>query len=194
VRVIAGSAKGRTLRAVAGRKVRPTADRVKEALFSILVSRFDIQGTSLLDLFAGTGALGIEALSRGAERVAFVESDPQALRVLSSNLRSVGFAGRAEIMAMPVEQALGRLARRGERFDGVLLDPPYRHDLLDTTLAAIVRFDLLTPGAWVMAETHVEAPPAESHGTLRLTALRRYGKTALALFVVSPPTGRAGGS
>lgn len=192
MRVIAGSAKGRTIRAVKGRKVRPTADRVREALFSILISRFGVEGASLLDLFAGTGALGIEALSRGAERVVFVESDADALRVLSSNLRTLGFAERAEVLGMPVEQALRRLARRRARFGGALLDPPYRHGLVAATLESLARLDLLDPGAWVMAETHIDALPAESAGALRLTAVRRYGKTALVLYVALPPTGRTG--
>jgi 16S rRNA (guanine(966)-N(2))-methyltransferase RsmD len=190
VRVIAGSAKGRTLRAAPGRKVRPTSDRVREALFSILGSRFDLEGATLADLFAGTGALGIEALSRGAGRVVFVESDREALRVLSSNLRALGFADRAEVLATPVEHALCLLARRRARFDGMLLDPPYRQGLLEAALTSLARLDLLTPGGWVMAEAHVETPLAEEYGVLRLTAVRRYGKTALALFVARPSTGR----
>jgi 16S rRNA (guanine966-N2)-methyltransferase len=190
VRVIAGTAKGRTLRAVAGKKVRPTSDRVREALFSILASRFDLEGATLLDLFAGTGALGLEALSRGAGRVVFVESDRDALLVLSSNVKSLGFEERTEVLAMPVERALGQLVRRGVRFDGALLDPPYRQGLLEAALALLAELDLLRPGAWVVAETHIETSLAESYGALRLTAVRRYGKTALALFVAPLTTGR----
>jgi 16S rRNA (guanine966-N2)-methyltransferase len=191
VRVISGSDRGRRLRAVRGTQVRPTSDRVREALFSILASRFEIQGRRLLDLFAGTGALGIEALSRGAGRVVFVESARGAVRVLSSNLRHLGYLDRAEILAMPVERGLRELARHAVRFDGVFLDPPYGRDLIDPTLRSIVALDLILPGGWVMAETHVEDPIPENAGTLRLTARRRYGKTALALFVAESSTSRA---
>jgi pantetheine-phosphate adenylyltransferase len=181
MRVIAGAAKGRRLRALRGRSVRPTADRVKEALFSMLGSRFDLDGAKVLDLFAGTGGLGIEALSRGAARAVFVERDPEARRVLSANLAACGFVERARIITRPVQRGVAELAGAGERFDGVFIDPPYGQGLADAALLQLAEAGLI-PGGWVAVEHHVDDALAEAYGRLRLTAARRYGKTAVALF------------
>ena len=126
MRVIAGMAKGRRLRAVPGTAVRPTADRVKEALFSMLGSRFDVAAGDLLDLFAGSGALGIEALSRGAPR-GHVRRAGRAPRVASwsPTWRRAACARPRRSWPGPVPRALRELAERQARFDGVLLDPPY---------------------------------------------------------------------
>jgi len=185
MRVIAGAAKGRRLQALRGRSVRPTADRVKEAVFSMLGSRFDLEGAVILDLFAGTGALGIEALSRGAARAVFVEQDFDARRVLSANLTACGFGPRARIVPHPAGRALAELAGEGERFDGAFMDPPYGRRLAEAALAQLGAGGLLAPGGWVAVEHHVDDRLAEAYGTLRLTASRRYGKTAVALYLDS---------
>jgi 16S rRNA (guanine966-N2)-methyltransferase len=186
VRVIAGAAKGRRLRALPGRAVRPTADRVKEALFSIVQSRFELAGASLLDLFAGTGALGIEGLSRGARSAVFVERDHAARRVLAANLVACGFAAHGRVLSLAVERAIATLAGGGERFDGVLMDPPYGRGLADLALARVAAAAVVEPGGWVVVEHHVDDALAQAYGSLQLTALRRYGKTAVALFSSSP--------
>ncbi len=185
MRIIAGSAKGRRLRALRGEAVRPTADRVKEALFSIVASRFDFDGATVLDLFAGSGALGLEALSRGAARAVFVEHHRAAADALRRNAEACGFAGRVEVLVMPAGRALRELARRPTRFDGVLLDPPYGKGLLAETLTQLAAAAVLGPGAWVVAEGHVDDQLAGAYGPLRLTQTRRYGKTALTLFGVT---------
>ncbi|MBI3783537.1 MAG: pantetheine-phosphate adenylyltransferase [Deltaproteobacteria bacterium] len=182
MRVIAGSAKGRRLRTLPGIDVRPTADRVKEALFSILLSRFDLRGAEVLDLFAGSGALGIEALSRGAQRVTFVDEAKPALATLRANLEHCQVDRAAQILPFSVGTALQRLANAAARFDGVLLDPPYCRGQIDKTLSLLAENSLVKAGGWVMVEHHVDEPPAQAYGTLRLTQSRRYGKTALALF------------
>jgi 16S rRNA (guanine(966)-N(2))-methyltransferase RsmD len=182
MRVIAGAVKGRRLRALRGQAVRPTADRVKEALFSMLESRFDLEGAVLLDLFAGTGALGIEGLSRGAGRVVFVEQDYAARRVLDNNLMACRLAERSEVIGLPVRRALANLEAGGRRFDGVLMDPPYGRELATATLAQLGASPLVTSGGWVAVEHHVDDGLADAYGRLRLTAARRYGKTALTLF------------
>lgn len=182
MRVIAGTAKGRRLRAVRGQAVRPTADRVKEALFSMLQSRVDLDGARVLDLFAGTGALGIEGLSRGAARAVFVESDRAACAVLESNLTLCRLAERARILPVPVRRALALLAAAHEHFDGVLMDPPYGRGLAEAALEQLGAAGLVAPDGWVAVEHHVQDALAEAYGALRLTAARRYGKTALALF------------
>lgn len=171
------------MRGLRGLEVRPTADRVKEALFSIVLSRFDLAGASVLDLFAGTGALGIEALSRGAERAVFVERHGPTATVLEANLRSCGVRARAELLTIPVERALQQLSHRGDRFDGVFLDPPYERGWLERTMRPLGQGAILQGEAWVMAEHHTDEPVAETYGVLRLTQARRYGKTGLALFV-----------
>lgn len=183
MRVIAGTARGRHLEAPSGRVVRPTADRVKEALFSILSSRVDLDGAELLDLFAGSGALGIEALSRGAARVAFVEQDHGARRTLQANLTRCGFTDRAAIIGQTVQAALARLAGEGARFDGVLMDPPYGKGLADRVLGLLAAGGLVGAEGWVAVEHHADDRLAETYRDLRLTTAKRYGKTVLSLFL-----------
>jgi 16S rRNA (guanine(966)-N(2))-methyltransferase RsmD len=183
MRVIAGSAKGRRLDTVAGWSVRPTADRVKEALFSALGSRASLDGAAILDLFSGSGALGIEALSRGARHVTFVEQDHAARLVLARNLERCGFAAQASVLPVAVRRGLDDLGRRGAAFDGVLLDPPYGRGLAVAALTVLGDGGLLRDGAWVAAEHHVDDGLAEGYGGLRLTASKRYGSTALTLYL-----------
>ena len=126
MRVIAGDARGRRLSAPRGLATRPTLARVRESMFSRLSVRLDFAGLRVLDLFAGTGSLGIEALSRGAGHVTYVESARPALLALRRNLAALGFSDRARVLKSEVLRGLEMLAARGERFDLVLLDPPYR--------------------------------------------------------------------
>jgi pantetheine-phosphate adenylyltransferase len=184
MRVISGSAKGRRLQTTAGRRVRPTSDKVKEALFNILGSRVSLQGARVLDLFAGSGALGIEALSRGAAHVTFVEPAVGALRALRRNLEVCGFTARATLVACTVHQGLQRLQREGARFDGVLADPPYERGMVQRTLDDVTALGLLRGDAWVVVEHHAGEAPRGEHGNLHLTHVRHYGKTTLALFEV----------
>ncbi|MBP1687117.1 MAG: pantetheine-phosphate adenylyltransferase [Deltaproteobacteria bacterium] len=187
MRVITGWARGRRLQAAPGMALRPTADKVKGALFSILESRFSLESAHVLDLFAGSGALGIEALSRGAASATFVEQAAASLHCLRENLKRCGFADRARIVPTTVRRALPRLGRERARFDGVLLDPPYGKDLLAHTLAQLVEADVLRHGAWVVAEHHVTEVPPATCASLRLTQTRHYGKTGLALYVANDP-------
>jgi len=182
MRVIAGNAKGRPLRAGRGQAIRPTGSKVKGAIFSILGSRYRIEGVEILDLFAGAGSLGIEALSRGASGVTFVERDATAARLLRTNLDSCGFAGQARVIQAALPAVLRRLGA-GLRFGGVFLDPPYERQLLGMTLEALGRADFVESEGWVVAEHSTAEPVAERYGQLRLTDDRRYGKTALAIFL-----------
>ncbi len=124
MRIIAGTARGRRIEAPEGKNTRPTLDRVRENLFNIL--QMNIRGSRVLDLFAGSGALSIEALSRGAESATLVDSDRNANRIQKKNLESLGFAGQAEVMLRDWKQAAAELIREGRQFDLVFLDPPYR--------------------------------------------------------------------
>jgi 16S rRNA (guanine(966)-N(2))-methyltransferase RsmD len=182
MRVVAGSARGRRLKTLAGLELRPTADRVKEALFSIVASRFDLRDIEVLDLFAGSGALGIEALSRGAARVTFVEQSAPAVRVLRENLELCGFAERSRVLRMAADRALAKLEAEQERFEGVLLDPPYGRNLAHQALERLGAGDLVIAGGWVVAEYHTDDAIDPGYGALQLTRSHRYGKTGLALF------------
>jgi pantetheine-phosphate adenylyltransferase len=197
MRVIAGSAKGRRLKTAGGRGTRPTADRVKEAIFSMLDSRVDLTGAQVLDLFAGSGALGIEALSRGAAGVTFVEEGRDALRALRANLAVCGFAAQARVLPMSVTAALRRLAQAGgapaafAAFDGVLLDPPYEKGQVAATLAALAAAAIVRPGGWVVVEHHLDESPAHPAFS-DLTPTHRYGKTGVTvLHVPEEPADRA---
>jgi 16S rRNA (guanine966-N2)-methyltransferase len=133
MRVVGGTARGRTLVAPAGRGTRPTADRVREAVFNALWSRGALDGARVVDLFAGSGALGIEALSRGAAHATFVDSDRAARAAIARNLDTCGFTDRADVVAAPVERFLDTLA---QPFDLALCDPPYAFDGWSDVLAA----------------------------------------------------------
>ena len=132
MRIISGTSKGRKLITPRRYSLRPTSDRVKESLFNILGS--EVEGKVVLDLFAGTGNLGIEALSRGAERVIFVEKGRQALQIIQTNLNQFGLAERSEILPKDVNRAIGILKQREECFDLILMDPPYEKGLIQRTL------------------------------------------------------------
>jgi 16S rRNA (guanine966-N2)-methyltransferase len=180
VRVVAGTLGGRRLHAPKGHGTRPTADRVKEALFSMLGS---VVEASVLDLYAGTGALGVEALSRGASKATFVEHAPLALSALRRNVEELGLGDRAVIVAQRIERARARVEALGP-FDVVLADPPYA-DVADcvTALEALVAARALSAGAVVVVE-HGSRDAVAVEGLERLET-RAYGDTALT-FLRSP--------
>ena len=184
MRITGGAARGRALRAPRGPRVRPTADKVRAAIFNILASRTDVAGGRWLDLFAGTGALGLEALSRGAARVTFIDDSRESCRFVCDNLERSGFADRAEVRKLPLPRGLRRFALRNERFDGAFVDPPYRRGLSQRTLQALGEGGLLTPGAWVVVEHGAEEPLAERYGALCLDNSRCYGSTAVSLYAM----------
>ena len=134
---MSGAAKGRRLASPAGEATRPTPNRVREAVFNSLYSLDAIEGARVLDLYAGTGALGIEALSRGAAEAVFVERDPAVAAVLRSNLETTGLADRAAVMVTDADTALAGLARGGRRFDLALADPPYAFDAWSDLLSRV---------------------------------------------------------
>ncbi len=180
MRIVAGIARGRRLRAPKGRLVRPTADRVKEAVFSILESRESSAGRTVLDLFAGAGTLGIEALSRGAGAAVFVEPSRAASEAIQENLRATGLAG--EVLAMPAERAIKRLATSGRRFDRVFVDPPYGEGWVARTLAALDAADLVIEGGRVVVEHGRGEAAAAEVGRFRQELTRRYGDTHIAIY------------
>lgn len=171
MRVITGTCRGRRLLEPVGRDVRPTTDQVKEAMFNII--QFDVEGRKVLDLFAGTGQLGIEALSRGAADCLFVDSARDSVRLVQENLRRCGLAARVLQC-----DALGIL-KSGEKFDLIFLDPPYGSGLEAKAIETVKEFDILSRGGIMVVETRPETalpilPP--EYGT---TKTYRYGKIKL---------------
>ncbi|WP_238655155.1 16S rRNA (guanine(966)-N(2))-methyltransferase RsmD [Paenibacillus piscarius] len=150
MRVVSGSAKGRPLKSVPGNGTRPTTDKVKEALFSMIGPYFD--GGTALDLFAGTGGLGIEALSRGMEAAVFVDMEQKAIDTVRANLKAARLEAQAEVYRNDAGRALGALEKRGRAFDLVFLDPPYRMKHGHELMAALAARQLLKPEAIVVME------------------------------------------
>ncbi|MET4077265.1 16S rRNA (guanine966-N2)-methyltransferase [Janibacter sp. UYMM211] len=177
-RIISGQAGGRRLRTPAGGGTRPTSDRVREALFSALESRDAVQGAHVMDLYAGSGALGLEAASRGAASVLLVESDRGAIGVIRANIADVGAAG-ARVQAGTVEAALDRTPTLA--YDLVLADPPY--DVDEDSLAAVLDLLLtrewLSPDALVVVERSSRSPEPAWPAGLTLEARKDYGETVL---------------
>lgn len=166
MRVVAGTARGRSLVAPAGARTRPTTDRVREAIFNALWSRGVLEGARVADLFAGSGALGVEALSRGAAHVTFVDSAGPARRAIRRNVEACGVAERATIVAAPVERWVAGLAP-GDRFDLAFCDPPYAFDGWATLLAAL-------PADLVVVESD---RPVDMPAGWSLARAARYGGT-----------------
>jgi 16S rRNA (guanine966-N2)-methyltransferase len=180
MRVIAGRLRGRRLTAPKGQaRTRPTSDRVREALFAMLG---DVEGASVLDLFAGTGALGIEALSRGAGSALFIERDRAALQALRANLSALGLAApSAEVHAGEALVVLRAAQRRGETYDLVFVDPPYDQVReLQAPLSARLPA-VLEPAARVVVESDRRSPPALA-GVLEPLTERRYGDTLITIY------------
>ena len=182
MRITGGTARGRRLRAPRSSKVRPTADKVRGAIFNLLAARYEIGDQRVLDLFAGSGALGLDALSRGARSVTFIDESREACRTMHENLERSGFSARAEVRRMTLPEGIRRLVDRMEPFDGILLDPPYRRGLAHSVLRALGGGDLLVSGAWVIVEHAREDELAESYGVLRRSDSRRYGSTAISVY------------
>ena len=180
MRIVGGEGRGRALRAAAGEGTRPTADRVRQSLFDRLGQRCD--GLSVLDLYAGTGALALEALSRGALRATLVEQAKPALQAIEENIAALGWAPRCRVVRGDVEQVLGAMASRNESYDLVFSDPPYAlrngQALLDRLAAANL---VSSAGRVVLERDRREALPLAPAG-FSLLHEREYGDTALAIF------------
>ena len=177
MRVITGTAKGIQLKTPDGLKTRPTADRVKEALFSII--QFEIMGARVLDLFGGTGQLGLEALSRGASSAVFVDHSEDACRIIHENLRRTGFSQRAAVVRADYMEYLNHCS---EQFGIILLDPPYAEVFLENALKRITEIDILQSGGIIIAERPFgKELPWNSEEYLRSRDYK-YGKTLLTVF------------
>lgn len=186
MRIIAGAFRGRVLRAPPGSSTRPTAARVRESLFNHLVAArlgSDWSELRVLDLFAGSGALGIEALSRGAHDATFVERDPRAARVIRDNLRTLAADDRGRVIQRDAVRAISAL--RGQRFDLVFADPPYADDVLGAILDGLFEAALVDADGLVVLEHDARTPPPE-HPAWSVAIVRDHGDTAMTILQRTP--------
>ena len=180
MRVLAGEFKGRRLVMTRGSATRPTGDRVRIACLDTLMPYLD-RGP-FLDLFAGSGSVGIEALSRGAPTAVFVEIEAAALRALRDNIAGLGLEERTRVMREDAVRAVSTLARRGERFAVVFLDPPYVSSRGAESLAAVASGTVLASSAIVVLQHATKSPPPETPGVLTPWKQSRFGETTLTFF------------
>ena len=177
MRVITGTARGRRLLEPEGMDTRPTTDRVKEGIFSSI--QFEIEGRRVLDLFGGTGQMGIEALSRGAAHCTFLDLRKEAVGVIRENLKRTGFAEEAVVVQ---GDYLAFLTRCKEKFDLIFLDPPYAADLLEQALTAIASFDICREHGIIVAEHPVERLLPVLEAPYRIYRTYRYGKIGVTIY------------
>ncbi|CAM3945631.1 16S rRNA (guanine(966)-N(2))-methyltransferase RsmD [Paenibacillus alkaliterrae] len=180
MRVIAGEAKGRTLKAVPGMNTRPTTDKVKEAIFSMIGPYFD--GGTALDLFAGTGGLGIEAWSRGVERTVFIDREKISVDTIRQNVETAKMGSAAEIYRNDAERAMKALAKREQKFRLVFLDPPYKMITMDVLMSQLADNGMLEPAAIVVVEHDADHRYPEQLECFEQIKHAKYGDTAVSIY------------
>ncbi len=179
MRVITGTARGRRLETLPGEATRPTTEKVKESLFSAI--QFDIEGRRVLDLFAGSGQLGIEALSRGASGCVFVDRNTEAVAVIRRNLQSTGFSAVSQVLGT---DALSYLTRPGDRFDLVFLDPPYGSEVLLPALNKVAT--LVNDGGIIVCETEGDTPLPSQVDRFAVARTYHFGRICVWLYRYAP--------
>ncbi len=177
MRIISGTSRGRRLATPKNQVIRPTSDRVKESLFNILGE--EVEGKVVLDLFAGTGNLGIEALSRGAKKVLFVEKARPALKLIQRNLSRCGMDDRSEILPKDVTRSIGILKQRGEAFDLILMDPPYEKGLIEKTLMKLNSYKIYHGDSILIIQHDRREPIPATFEGWTLIRQRRIGDTLI---------------
>ena len=193
MRITGGRVRGRKLTSPRSGQIRPTCDRVRAALFNIIGQR--VADSRVLDLFAGTGAIGIEALSRGASSVLFVDQSPESGRLIATNLRTCIVHPQAAFLSLnlatvPHLRPLQAAATSGGRFNLVIMDPPYQKNLAQRVLAMVEGADIMAEDGLIVVEEHRSAALPESVASFALTDHRRYGETGLWFFTPQPTTCR----
>ncbi len=178
MRVIAGKAKGKYLKSPKGVRLRPTSDLVRGVVFSILES-LAADWSSVLDLYAGTGSLGIEALSRGAQRADFVEHNPRCSAIIKENLENAGLAAQGHVYNCSVSKALAFLK---ERYGIILMGPPYADLSIPEILEQLADSELVGPGTTIVVEHSYRLPLSSNYGNLRLVKDRRHGDTCISVY------------
>ncbi len=184
MRIVAGEAKGARLQVPPGREVRPTSDRVREAVFSSLGT--SVRGARVLDLFGGSGALGLEAMSRGASEAVFVERSGMIRKVLETNIATLGYQKNSRVIPGNALGALRRLGSEKERFDIVFVDPPYASDLAQRAVEELAASDLMTPLAIIVVE-RTGSKIIHYPKSLQVSTTKRYGNTAITFLRQTEP-------
>lgn len=183
MRVIAGKFRSRSLQSLPGTDTRPTYDRLKETLFNVLGAAGKLEGVVFVDLFAGTGAIGIEALSRGAAHVYFVESSRKAAQVIRANLDSLGIGEAAEVLERPAADGLRQLAGSDLHPDVIFLDPPYKmQGAYEQILRIVSQTNILTDSGIVVAEHEKRFAPSQCEGNLSRYRTLLQGDSALSFY------------
>ena len=178
MRIISGTLRGKRLLSPKGQNTRPTADRLKETLFNIIQGR--IYESKFLDIFSGTGSIGIEALSRGAEKVVFIDSSRECGELIKKNLAGTSVIGKADIIIADFEDALYKLGKKKDKFDIIFLDPPYHNEFTEKTINSVIENDLLEAGGIIISEQGSKNSVHEFE-ELRIYDIREY-KTAKFIF------------
>jgi len=178
MRIISGNARGVKLITLEGTETRPTLDRVKEPLFSII--QMHIKGARVLDLFAGSGALGLESLSRGAEMAVFSDVSDRAINVINQNIQKTKFVDKSIVFKKSYEEVLKQLADEGQEFDLIFLDPPYSSGLLEGAIQDILKYNLLSKDGIMIVETDMESELQKLQNSgLHIKDIRKYGRVIL---------------
>ncbi len=180
MRVICGAAKGRRLVSFKGRAIRPTSDKVREAIFDILQGYFPFDRA--LDIFAGTGAMGIEAMSRGVKEAVFIDADRRAASLIKENLERTGFSKMARVLSMDAIDGIKFLTARQDKFDLVFIDPPYDESLNNRVLTAIEEKGLLAPGGVIVSESSAKLGERITPARLECFRERVYGVTMVSFY------------
>lgn len=180
MRIITGIAKGRKIKAPEGIDTRPTADRVKESLFNIIASK--IHDAAILDLFAGTGNLGLEAISQGAKSCTFVEHNKNTYKILNDNITLLGFQDKAQKYNGDAISMLNMLGKNGRAYDIIFLDPPYGKGLVDTSIFEIDKYDLLSSDGIIISEYDINDIIPEKIGKMSAYRTVKYGRTKVSFW------------
>ncbi len=188
IQIIAGSLRGKRIKSLPGLATRPLLGRIKKSVFDILGNK--VVGARFLDLYAGTGSVGVEALSRGARYVLFVEKETRLIRLVRENLERFGLEERAKVIEADVlnYSKEGRKISLREQFDLIFVGPPYKLNLIKDTLNMIVRLRLLKKNGWVICQHHFKEGVPEEEGFLSLFRKERYGKTVMSFYQVCTET------
>jgi len=179
LRIIGGSLKGKNLHSVRGKITRPTADRLRESIFNILSPR--VQGAVVLDLFSGTGALGIEAVSRGANFAVFIDNNKEAISVIAKNVRSCALDSKVKIIKWNIIKSLNCIKSSKPTFHLVFMDPPYNKNMIEPALFNLHQSNSLDTGACIIIEHAAPEPIPEDLLAFKITSQRKYGKTLVSL-------------
>lgn len=180
MRVISGSARGLKLKSPKGMDVRPTTDRVKESLFNIISNH--ILDSFILDLFSGTGSLGIEALSRGAQRCTFVDSSRDSIEIIKDNLKNTKFIDKSEVIFSDTISAINKLGVKRDKFDIIFMDPPYLKNLIVPVLKEIIKRELLEEDGIIIIEHDTKDIIPDNVDNLNKYREKKYGNTTLSFF------------